>query len=77
MKRCDWAGAGMVLFFWIIAFAIAGAFERELREYGGFLMLILGVTGIWAGYEVRNQCAARAAATRKIASPRDDTSPPT
>lgn len=61
MNKCDVTGAGVMLMIWVFAFLIQGAFEKQLGEAGGFLLLILGIIGVWFGIAVRKECKARAA----------------
>ena len=50
-----------MFFFWIVAFIVEGVFDRQLGEAGGFVIIMLGIVGVWAGYETRKNCRARAA----------------
>lgn len=54
--KCQLAGAGMVLFFWVIGFVVEAAFEKELGLYAGFPLWAFLLVGIWFGYEVMQQC---------------------
>lgn len=54
--KCEFGGAGVLLFFWAVAISVPQAFERELGEFTGFAILILGIVGIWAGLATRRAC---------------------
>lgn len=55
MKKADFAGAGVMLFIWVVAFVVPSSFEASLGEWSGFLMLALLAIGVWAGYQTRRE----------------------
>lgn len=54
--KCDAAGAAVTLMIWVFAFVLEAAFDKQLGEAGGFLLLVLGIVGVWFGVNVRAQC---------------------
>lgn len=57
--KCDAAGAGVTLMIWVVALLIEGVFSKQLGEAGGFLLLGLGIIGVWFGVNVRAECRKR------------------
>lgn len=59
MKIPDWVGAAVVLVIWVSSCAGAQYFEPQLGgELVGFVILALGLVGIWAGGVAKIKCAA-------------------
>jgi hypothetical protein len=44
---------------WVLAFLIESPFEEQLGAAGGFVLLILGIIGVWFGLAVRKECKGR------------------
>ena len=57
--KCQLAGAGMLLFVWVIGFVVRFAFEKEIGLYGGNVIGAFMVAGVVLGYATMRECRAK------------------
>lgn len=70
MKKEDWAGAGVMLFFWMLAFVVPPFFAQGPGpSWTDFLSMALIFVGIWAGYQTRRELKAERAKSDASGTP--------